>query len=151
MARQGGKLLYQTQTVNQLIIKTKMFVKHKQKKADKIKIKGKYIFPFCCSPDTPSTPSHHDIIIHANELVQGTDGKTTGDILRNVENARDKGLLFDELLLTEASQAAGAIRRNGNMNGNGIGSTGTKACTVFVGDSMSDILPLLQVRLIRGV
>jgi hypothetical protein len=64
--------------------------------------------------------------IHANELAWGPDGVSTGDIQREVQCGRDKGRLMDALLQQHRSSSSGGA-------------------VVYVGDSSSDILPLLKV------
>lgn len=59
-----------------------------------------------------------------------------GNILRSIENAQDKGRLFEQLLL---DQAASDGRSN---SGEGAG----RALSVYIGDSASDVLPMLAVR-----
>lgn len=83
-------------------------------------------------PDPPSAPA---LIIHANELRVGVDGLTTGDIRRSVQNATDKGKLFELLLLAGAAASpAGAAT-----------AADSPGLSVYVGDSTSDLLPMLAV------
>jgi hypothetical protein len=74
------------------------------------------------------------VAIHANELARGPDGATTGALRRTVECARDKGALFTRLVAAEA--AAGAA------SGNAAGGS-QRGVSVFVGDSATDVVPLL--------
>lgn len=159
--------------------------------------------PVCCSPGSPTTPTHN-IVIHANELEVDEDGTTSGGIFRTIECARDKGNLFEELVLTECSNGSSGVGMkkspslaslmmmhdssskhadqapagsDGEAYQEAMGgeeqaedaasmsdehqqpSTTTgdghvnvpmtageqKACTVYVGDSVSDVLPLIGV------
>ncbi|GBF95200.1 phosphomethylpyrimidine kinase [Raphidocelis subcapitata] len=72
-----------------------------------------------------AAPPPGRLAIHANELARGADGLSTGALRRAVQCARDKGRLFAAL------QAA---------RGKGGGGGGA---AVFVGDSATDVLPLL--------
>jgi 2-hydroxy-3-keto-5-methylthiopentenyl-1-phosphate phosphatase len=64
--------------------------------------------------------------VHANELKWGPDGTSTGQLLRQVQCGRDKLAALQAMLRRhQAAAAAGRV--------------------VYVGDSCSDILPLLEV------
>jgi hydroxymethylpyrimidine kinase/phosphomethylpyrimidine kinase/thiamine-phosphate diphosphorylase len=75
------------------------------------------------------------LTIHANELVHGADGVSTGELLRRLECARDKGRLFGKLTAAEQQQRQQQQER-------GVGG-GERGVTVYVGDSATDVLPLL--------
>jgi hypothetical protein len=74
--------------------------------------------------------------IHANELEFGADRISTGQLLRRIENGRDK-LAVMRQLLQQHRTAAGS---NGST-----GSSSAGGAAVYVGDSASDILPLMEV------
>jgi 2-hydroxy-3-keto-5-methylthiopentenyl-1-phosphate phosphatase len=70
--------------------------------------------------------------IHANELVWGADGVSTGGLQREVQCGRDKGRVMDQLLQQH--------RRSSSSS-----SSSSSGAVVYVGDSSSDILPLIKV------
>lgn len=65
--------------------------------------------------------------VHANELVFGADGLSSGDLQRQIQHGRDKVKVLEQLMQQHKS---------------GSSSSGA---VVYVGDSASDILPLLKV------
>ncbi|KAK9833927.1 hypothetical protein WJX74_010080 [Apatococcus lobatus] len=65
-----------------------------------------------------------EISVHANELAYSGD-TSTGGILRRVQSGADKSRVLDDLLLSKAIE------------------DGTQGLTVYIGDSASDISPLL--------
>jgi hypothetical protein len=93
----------------------------------------------------------------------GADGLTTGGLSGAVQHALDKGAAFDRLLQQQQQQQrqqqqpaadakAGACSAPDQLNGHHNGSSSSSAncdggCSVYVGDSISDLLPLLKVRL----
>lgn len=103
-----------------------------------------------CSPDY--TSANLDLIsIHANELELSKAGITSGAISGSVQGATDKGLVFEDVLLEEAcrtprdayqggQEEAGSSRRSSSGGGGG-----GRSLSVYVGDSTSDLLPLLGV------
>jgi hypothetical protein len=82
---------------------------------------------------SPAAAAPGRLSIHANELARGADGVTTGGLARAVECARDKGALFTRLAAAEAAAAGGR----------GGGGGGGEGATVYVGDSATDVVPLL--------
>ncbi|KAK9829096.1 hypothetical protein WJX72_003863 [[Myrmecia] bisecta] len=68
-----------------------------------------------------------ELMVHANEL-RYKDGVSTGDIARSVQCAIDKAEVLDRLLLKKAAAS------NGQAEG----------LSVYIGDSASDIAPLLS-------
>jgi 2-hydroxy-3-keto-5-methylthiopentenyl-1-phosphate phosphatase len=69
--------------------------------------------------------------IHANELAWGPNGVSTGDIQREIQCGRDKGRVMEDLLQQHRSSS----------------SSSSSGAVVYVGDSSSDILPLIKVRM----
>jgi hypothetical protein len=68
--------------------------------------------------------------IHANELAWGPNGVSTGNIQREIQCGRDKGRVMEDLLQQHRSS-----------------SSSSSGAVVYVGDSSSDILPLIKVRI----
>jgi len=73
--------------------------------------------------------------VHANELVFASDkpGRSTGDITFSVESPLDKGRVFASLL-------------DGIGIGEGGGTSQQRTVTCFIGDSVTDLIPLLIAR-----
>ena len=67
----------------------------------------------------------------ANRLALGPDGRSTGEIIPLLQSASDKGRAFEWIL------------RHHRLINNGNGSSSAGA-VVYVGDSASDLLPLLE-------
>jgi len=72
--------------------------------------------------------------VHANELEWGPDGRSTGGLQCEVQCGRDK-LAALQQMVTKHTAAAAA----------GAAAAGGGGAVVYVGDSASDILPLLEV------
>jgi hypothetical protein len=70
--------------------------------------------------------------VFANELEFGPDGFSTGQLQRQVQCGRDKLELLQQTVARHKAAAAAAAAAS--------------AAAVYVGDSCSDILPLLEVR-----
>jgi 2-hydroxy-3-keto-5-methylthiopentenyl-1-phosphate phosphatase len=66
--------------------------------------------------------------VYANELEFGPDGVSTGQLQVAIQNGRDKLRVLQELKLKQSAAAAAAA-----------------GPVVYVGDSCSDILPLIEV------
>jgi hypothetical protein len=81
-------------------------------------------------PPQQQQQQQQQLDFHANELAWGPDGVSTGHIQREVQCGRDKGRVMEALLQQHRSSSSGAV--------------------VYVGDSSSDILPLLQVSCCRS-
>ncbi|KAK9842361.1 hypothetical protein WJX81_008532 [Elliptochloris bilobata] len=71
-------------------------------------------------------------VVHCNELRYDDAGVATGDITRRVEHGADKAAALDRLLLTRTG-------RRGGAPGAGL--------AVYIGDSPSDLAPLLAADL----
>ena len=67
--------------------------------------------------------------VYANELEFGPDGVSTGQLQVAIQNGRDKLRVLQELKLKQSAAAAAAAA----------------GPVVYVGDSCSDILPLIEV------
>ncbi|KAK9904248.1 hypothetical protein WJX75_007665 [Coccomyxa subellipsoidea] len=71
------------------------------------------------------------VVVHANDL-ECSDGLSTGRLERRIECGVDKAAVLDSLLLKKAARRQGP---------------GGRSLSVYVGDSMSDLAPLLSVDL----
>jgi hypothetical protein len=109
------------------------------------------LLPPCCSPEY--TSANLDLIsIHANELELTKAGITSGAINGSVQGATDKGLVFEDVLLEEACRTPRDAYQGGQEEGasssrrssSGGGGSG-RSLSVYVGDSTSDLLPMLGV------
>jgi hypothetical protein len=78
----------------------------------------------------PAAAAPGRLAVNANELARGADGLTTGALERAVECARDKGRLFGRIAAAERDATAAP-------------GGGAPGASVYVGDSASDVLPLL--------
>ena len=80
-----------------------------------------------CSPATNTS-----MLLLANRLALGPDQRATGEIQPLIQSARDKGQAFTWLLEHHRRTTCGG---GGGRRGGGV---------VYVGDSVSDLLPLLE-------
>ena len=81
---------------------------------------------------------HPDIF--SNELEWGAHGSSTGKLQRQIENGRDKLRVLKELIARNRNSTTSSTK------GPASASTRSGGAVVYVGDSASDILPLLEVR-----
>jgi 2-hydroxy-3-keto-5-methylthiopentenyl-1-phosphate phosphatase len=86
--------------------------------------------PAAAAGSRPEQQQQQQMEIHANELVWGADGVSTGGLQREVQCGRDKGRVMDQLLQQHRSSSS---------------SSSSSGAVVYVGDSSSDILPLIKV------